>query len=34
MKKNDIELIKCLLVTKKELELANENFEHASRRTN
>lgn len=34
MKKNDIELIKCMLITKKELELANKNFEHASRRIN
>lgn len=33
MKKNDIELIKSMLVTKKELDLATKNFEHASRRT-
>ena len=30
MNKNDIELIKCMLITKRELDNANENFEHAS----
>lgn len=34
MKKSDMELIKSMLVTKKELDVANKNFEHASRRTN
>ncbi len=30
MNKNDIELIKSMLITKKELENANKNFDHAS----
>lgn len=30
MSENDMELIKCVLITKKELELAVKNFEHAS----
>lgn len=34
MSKSDIELIKSMLVTKKELDLANRNFEQASRRFN
>lgn len=34
MKKSDKDLIKSLIITKKELEVANKNFEHASRRIN
>ena len=30
MNKNDIELIKCVINTKRELMVATENFEHAS----
>lgn len=30
MNKNDIDLIKCMLVTKKELDVVSKNFEQAS----
>lgn len=30
MNKNDIDLIKCMLMTKKELEIVSKNFEQAS----
>ena len=30
MNKNDIDLIKCMLVTKKELDIVSRNFEQAS----
>ena len=34
MKKSDKNLIKSLIITKKELDVANQNFEHAYRRAN
>ena len=34
MSKSDRELIRCMVRTKRELDVANQNFEHASRRAN